>query len=340
MGKSVNITIDRKRICQGCQGTGSSVPNAKTTCDECHGQGVKIHIQRIAPGFAQQMRARCDKCHGAGEFIPEDMKCKDCDGKTIVGDKKQLAVNIEKGTKHEQQITFPGEGHQIPKTKAGDVVFLIHSEQHPVFTRKGNDLKMHMTISLAEAIGSDPVFFCHLDNRVVSVSRPQNLLIKPGDVMVVRGEGMPKLENSFFKGDLYIDFSVKFPEFLAKELRDELIAKLAPFCETSATNLDRAKAEQKEKKESSQEDGDDKKEDGDDKKEETGDDKKEEAGEMKDEESTENGARDGIWECEMLPATAQFGQKQGGHKQAYDEEGEEGEEGEGEGGQRVGCQHM
>jgi hypothetical protein len=38
-------------------------------------------------------------------------------------------------------------------------------------------------------------------------------IVKPGDILIVRGEGMPAHGKPSEKGDLYVQFDVQFPKF-------------------------------------------------------------------------------------------------------------------------------
>ncbi len=45
----------------------------------------------------QQIRAHCSDCDGQGEKINQKDKCKTCDGKKIVRERKIIEVHIDKG---------------------------------------------------------------------------------------------------------------------------------------------------------------------------------------------------------------------------------------------------
>lgn len=62
--------------------------------------------------------------------------------------------------------------------------------------------------------------FKHLDGRVVTVE--EEGITQPGSVKVLEGEGMPIVDSNE-RGNLYITFKVKIPEFESDEL-DELEA--------------------------------------------------------------------------------------------------------------------
>lgn len=57
--------------------------------------------------------------------------------------------------------------------------------------------------------------FKHLDSHLVKVKRDK--ITWPGATIKKEGEGMPNIENSNLKGDMYITFDVEFPK---KEFSD------------------------------------------------------------------------------------------------------------------------
>lgn len=65
-------------------------------------------------------------------------------------DVDQLDINLERGTKDGEHITFEGAGDQHPEYNAGDVRFVVETLPHPVFTRKGDNLYMTEAITLVE----------------------------------------------------------------------------------------------------------------------------------------------------------------------------------------------
>jgi len=236
-GRSFELPVQRKRVCNKCNGSGSSAPNAETTCQECHGHGVQILRRQIAPGFTQQMQVQCDKCEGTGTFIPKKLQCKECKGEKLMTETKVLPVEITKGMQHGEKITFREEGHQVPDVEAGDVVLVLVMEQNKRFVRKGNDLMMEFKISLAEALNTHhKLLLEHLDGRRLHIARDEGTIISPGLVMRVGQEGMPKKENPMMKGDLYLRFVVEFPKSLPKEVESSIVAALTPHCPPLATD--------------------------------------------------------------------------------------------------------
>ncbi len=89
---------------------------------------------------------------------------------------------------------------------------MLHASQHKSFERNGNDLLTHVTITLSEALlGFSRVILTHLDGRGIKFSSPNGKIIKPGDAIVIREEGMPVHKRPHEKGNLYMIFDVEMP---------------------------------------------------------------------------------------------------------------------------------
>jgi DnaJ family protein A protein 2 len=300
-GKTFELPVQRKRVCDKCQGSGSSAPNADTTCQECHGHGVQILRRQIAPGFTQQMQVQCDKCEGTGSFIPKKLQCKECKGERLKTETKDLTVEIVKGMQHGEKVVFHEEGHQVPDLEPGDVIVILVMEKHNQFVRKGNDLLGEIKISLAEALDTaQSLTVKHLDGRTLHIAREEGYIISPGAVMRVSEEGMPKRENPLMKGDMYLRFTVEFPKTLPADIQQQVVALLTPSCPPLASSKDAMNVI---------ENHDDEHHDHD------------------------------HWECRMHEVDlAQFGKKSSRSRQAYEDDDDE--EGQGGGGGPVQCQQM
>ncbi|GIQ89733.1 hypothetical protein KIPB_012285, partial [Kipferlia bialata] len=62
-GRTRRLAISRSRKCSGCDGSGGTKPGAAHSCDTCHGQGVRVVVQRMGM-MVQQMQMKCDVCSG------------------------------------------------------------------------------------------------------------------------------------------------------------------------------------------------------------------------------------------------------------------------------------
>lgn len=100
----------------------------------------------------QQIQTVCSECRGQGERINPKDRCKQCQGKKVVRDRKILEVNIDKGMVDGQKIVFNGEGDQEPELEPGDIIIVLDEREHPVFKRSGSDLILRLEILLVESL--------------------------------------------------------------------------------------------------------------------------------------------------------------------------------------------
>lgn len=73
--------------------------------------------------------------------------------------------------------------------RAGEIVFKIETNPHPIFERDKNDLRTTVKITLKQALLGFEKELVHLDNRKIKLSRTK--VTKPGEIEKIRGEGMP-----------------------------------------------------------------------------------------------------------------------------------------------------
>ncbi|KAJ3100285.1 hypothetical protein HDU97_002376 [Phlyctochytrium planicorne] len=143
---------------------------------------------------------------------------------------KVLEVNIKPGWKAGTKITYPGEGDEIPGSngKAQDIEFVIEEKPHSRFKRDGDNLRLEVEIGLVEALTGFVRRVETLDGRALEVKGGSgNSVIKPGEEMVIRGEGMPISKIPGKKGDLVVTFKVRFPASLS-EVQKANVKKVLP----------------------------------------------------------------------------------------------------------------
>ncbi|KDO19151.1 hypothetical protein SPRG_15718 [Saprolegnia parasitica CBS 223.65] len=209
-GKTVKLAVSRDMLCGACEGRGGKA-GAEKSCGTCNGRGMRIQHRQIGPNMVQQVQSVCPDCRGRGKTINELDRCKACKGNKVSKERKVLQVNIEKGMRNGQRITFMGEGDQAPGTTAGDIVFVVQEKQHAIFQRKGDNLIMEKKITLVEALCGFETIVEHLDGRLLHVKTKPGEVIKPNQLKAVHGEGMPQHGNPFLKGELVILFKIEFP---------------------------------------------------------------------------------------------------------------------------------
>jgi DnaJ family protein A protein 2 len=159
----------------------------------------------------QQVQMPCDECHGVGEGFEEKDKCKPCKGKGTTGNKEVIEVRIPRGTETGKQFTFYEKGDESLNVLPGDLVVLVQQEKHALFKRQGSNLFLSKSISLAQALVGFDFQLVHLDGHKLNVRSRTGLVVSPGTVQVVRGQGMPTGHGSEM-GDLYFEYDVVFPK--------------------------------------------------------------------------------------------------------------------------------
>lgn len=186
-------------------------------CSGCKGTGVKVSVRRLGP-MMQQMQHPCDECQATGEKVNDKDRCTQCKGEKVVPEKKVLEVVVEKGMQIGQKITFSGEADEAPDTITGDIVFVLQQKkEHPKFKRKGDDLFAEHTVSLTEALCGFQFVLTHLDGRKLLIKSKPGEIVKPDSSKAINDEGMPVYQTPFMKGNLYIHFTVEFPDSLSPE---------------------------------------------------------------------------------------------------------------------------
>lgn len=102
-------------------------------CSTCHGSGLQVQIQQLGPGMLQHLQTMCPDCKGQGERINPRDRCKYCNGRKTIRDRKILEVHVDPGMVDGQKIVFSGEGDQEPEYEPGDIVILLEEKDHDVF---------------------------------------------------------------------------------------------------------------------------------------------------------------------------------------------------------------
>lgn len=131
-----------------------------------------------------------------------------------------LAIDIRPGWKKGTKITFPEKGNQEPGLVPGDLIFVIDEKPHSTFKRDGNDLLVNLKVSLLEALTGKTVNLTTLDGRNLDIEVSE--IMKPGQEVVITGEGMPISKEPKKRGNLRIKFDVKFPSRLSEDQKSDL----------------------------------------------------------------------------------------------------------------------
>ncbi|KAK1877622.1 DnaJ like subfamily B member 1 [Dissostichus eleginoides] len=194
---------------------------------EFFGGPRRAHEKKKDPPVMHELKVSLEEVFsGCTKKMKISRKRLNPDGCTMRNEDKILTVDIKRGWKEGTKITFPKEGDETPSNIPADVVFVVKDKPHPVFRREGSDIIYPAKISLREALCGCTVNAPTLDGRTITVSSRD--VVKPGMKKRIAGEGLPLSKCPEKRGDMVLDFTVKFPEKLGQSTRDALKQILPP----------------------------------------------------------------------------------------------------------------
>jgi len=132
----------------------------------------------------------------------------------VVKEKKVIVCEVDKGAPHGEKYVFHGESDAHPDKEPGDVVLVVNEQPHAVFKRKGADLLMEKEITLLEALTGVDFVVNFLDGSKFRVQTERGQVVKPDSLMTIPDKGLPFHKTPFKFGNLFVLFSVKFPDSL------------------------------------------------------------------------------------------------------------------------------
>ncbi|KAL2134094.1 hypothetical protein VTI74DRAFT_981 [Chaetomium olivicolor] len=240
-GKTTEFTWEKQEICEECEGTGAA-DRVVHTCPACHGRGVKMVRQQLAPGMWTQVQMQCDACGGRGKSIKH--RCPVCNGERVLRKPTTVSLTIQRGMEDGTRIVYENEADASPDWVAGDLIVnlfekepnLESEEDNPdrvdgVFMRrKGDDLFWREVLSLREALMGDWTRnLTHLDGHIVRLGRKRGQVVQPNHVDTIPNEGMPKWhedgDSVYHKteyGNLYVEYTVVLPDQMESGMEKEL----------------------------------------------------------------------------------------------------------------------
>ncbi|MBI5053125.1 MAG: DnaJ domain-containing protein [Chloroflexi bacterium] len=125
---------------------------------------------------------------------------------------RKLEVKIPKGAKNGTKVRFAGEG-----VDGGNLLLVVKLAEHPKFKlrEEGPDLEVDVSVDLYTAVlgGETPV--PTLDGKDVKLTIPPES--SSGQLIRLRGKGLPKLRETDERGDLYARLSVHVPKNITEQ---------------------------------------------------------------------------------------------------------------------------
>lgn len=188
-GCTKTVQVHEQSACANCQATGVA---EWLPCDTCNGHGVITRTH----GFTIQMT--CPGCNGHGRIAAK--KCASCEGGMVVGEKRDVEVEVPAGIDNQTQIRMP--------FGSSDLYVLVVVKPHPKIKREGNDLYTEVEVPFSELVLGGEVAVDTLDKQLTVKVKPNT---HSGSKYRLRNEGMPSIQNPSVRGDLFVAIQLKMP---------------------------------------------------------------------------------------------------------------------------------
>jgi len=212
-GITVTVSYDAVGRCERCHGNGAEPGTPIKACERCGGSGQLQAVTRTLLGQMVRTMA-CDVCHGDGR-VPEQ-PCHECRGRGRLVRRQQVEVEIPAGIADGQRLRLSGRGHAGEAgAPPGDLYVLVSVAADERFVREGDNLVTALDVSAPLAALGTTLEVPTLEGSATIELPPGT---QPGEVLTVRGEGMPGLRRGR-RGDLRVLVNVVVPRRLSEEQR-------------------------------------------------------------------------------------------------------------------------
>merc|ERR1712032_1025498 len=227
-GGEEKVRIRHLETCDTCNGDGVKPGSKISTCSTCSGSGVTVEVTRTPLGNFQTQQT-CASCRGTGQKIEE--YCGTCGGQGLNQKTKQIKVTVPAGVEDGNKLRVRGEGDAGPNGgPAGDLYIFLRVKEDSNFRREGPEIYSEESISYLDAILGNSIKTSVVDGEVTIKVPPGT---QPGQVMRLKGNGVPVLGDSNKRGDHYVTMKIEIPSNLSNEEK-ELVEKLQQLQEKKA----------------------------------------------------------------------------------------------------------
>jgi molecular chaperone DnaJ len=211
-GVKKDIQVERRVLCQRCEGEGMEPGTQLQTCSTCGGRGQVSQSRGLLRVFTT-----CPVCRGAGSFIPHP--CETCGGSGMTREDRHMQVRIPPGVDSGTRLRLRGEGEAGRfGGPPGDLYIDVQVTPHPVLSRRGRDLLYQTELSFVEAALGWEITVPTLNGDAPFKIPPGT---QSGAVFSLSGEGLPDLKNRK-RGDLLVEVSLITPPNLTPR-QEELL---------------------------------------------------------------------------------------------------------------------
>ena len=223
-GAEKEMQLERTEICAQCVGSRSEPGAEPSACSNCKGSGeVRRSHQSVFGQFVQV--GACGTCRGEGRIITKP--CTRCRGTGRERRSRRLAITMPAGIESGAQLRLSGEGEPGANMGGpGDLYVSVLVKAHPILLRQGNDIVLRQPVNIAQAALGHRVMVPTIDGETELTISPGT---QSGDVLRLKGQGVPHLRNPRQRGDQLVYVAVQVPRALTEEqhrLMEELAATM------------------------------------------------------------------------------------------------------------------
>ncbi|XP_077214325.1 DNAJ heat shock family protein isoform X2 [Tasmannia lanceolata] len=186
-GCTKHLSFDAHVPCDSCNGSGHPLNAKPKICSTCRGIG-RVTI----PPFT----STCSTCKGLGRIIKE--YCLSCKGSGVVEGLKEVKVTIPAGIDSGDTIRVPKAGNSAGRgVHPGNLNIKLKVAKDSTFLRDGADI--------------------YVDSNIRFTQIPKG--VQHGQLLVLRGRGLPKQIGFIDHGDQYVRFRIHFPSTVNERQR-------------------------------------------------------------------------------------------------------------------------
>ncbi len=206
-GVARTLNVRRRELCDDCHGAGGEKGSKPETCSLCKGRGQVVQSQ----GFFSISRA-CPQCSGSGKTIKNP--CRSCRGQGLSQKQVEIKVDVPAGVEDGTQLRVSGQGEpSAAGGPRGHLFCRIGVKEHPVFERRGRDLRCACKVPFTTAALGGQVEVATLEGSA-KMTIPAGA--QPGQMFLLRGQGLPDVHGRGV-GDILVRLDVEVPKKLSSK---------------------------------------------------------------------------------------------------------------------------
>jgi molecular chaperone DnaJ len=204
-GCEKSIQYTRSEICKACKGEGSKSPREEEKCPECNGRGA---LDLEAGTGVMVGVIRCPTCGGRYRFDLV-MPCLNCYGAGFKQVEHKKVVTIPAGVKTGTKVRLAGIGNAGRNHgKKGDLYIHITVKEHPMYVRRGDDLRLDYPLEEAQTHKVRTIQVPLIEGGKAKLSVPKR--VGNGTELILPGKGVGKLKSEG-RGELRVVIQVYDP---------------------------------------------------------------------------------------------------------------------------------